>query len=208
MNLAIIGAGEMALELYDLILSCEEKDKYDKIFCVDIKDNGENVISEKEFFKTDKTESRILIGVGEPYMRQKLHLKYKDYIMTTFIHPKACVSFNAIIEPGSIILPFVYVARNALIGQNSLIHSGSKIENDCTIGKDCFIGGNTYIGAKTKIEDSCFIGPNSVLRDGLTIGENSIIGMGSVVTKSFEKSLVCYGNPAVKVRKNTTNKVF
>lgn len=211
MNLAIIGNGEMALELYSLIMSTDEKEKYNKIFFVDIKEDKENnVISEREFFDMDKEEHIILIAMGEPFMRLKMAEKYSalQYKMTTFIHPMTCVSADAKIGKGSIILPFAYIAQDVEIGENTLIHSGVKIENDCRIGNNNFINGNAFIGAKTDIGNNCFIGPGSTIRDNLVIGDNSIIGMGSVVTKSAEKDSIYYGNPAIKVKENLMHKVF
>ncbi len=211
MNLAIIGNGEMAHEIYNLVISCEEKNKYENIFFVDLhEDVDNNIISEEVFLKSDKKASKILIGMGEPFMRKKMYEKYTGhgFELATFIHPLAVVIGNTVIEDGSIILPFTYVSQNAKVGKNVILHSGCKIENDCTVGNNCFISCNAFVGAKTAIEDDCFVGPNSTLRDSITVGENSIIGMGAVVVKPVNKQSVCLGNPAVKVRDNSTNKIF
>lgn len=211
MNLAIIGRGEMALELFSLITSCEKKEKYESIYFVDlVEDKNNNTLSEEEYFKSDRSASEVLIAMGEPYMREKMFEKYEEngFKFATFIHPMSFVSGNTFVGEGSIILPFCYVAQNTKIGKNVILHSGSIIENDCIIGNNCFVSSNSFVGAKTKIDDTCFIGPSSSIRDDITIGKNSIIGMGSVVTKSVEPNAVCFGNPATKARDNITNKVF
>lgn len=211
MNLAIIGNGEMALELYSLIISTKEKDKYEKIFFVDIEeDKANNVISERDFFSVDRNESVILIAMGEPFMRKKMAEKYSalQYQMATYIHPMSYISSKVKIGKGTIVLPFVYIAQNVEIGENTLVHAGAKIENDCNIGKNNFISSNAFIGAKTNIGDNCFIGPSSAVRDNLKIGSNSIIGMGSVVTKLVESDSIYYGNPAIRVKENLRQKVF
>ena len=211
MNLAIIGNGEMAHELYNLLISSEEKNKYESIFFVDLHEDKDNkVVSEENFLKSDRKSSKILIAMGEPFMRKKMYEKYTGYgfELETFIHPLAIILNNAIIEDGCIILPFSYISQNAKVGKNVVLHSGCKVENDCSIGNNCFISCNAFVGAKTVIEDTCFVGPGSSLRDGLIIGENSIIGMGAVVVKSVKEQSVCYGNPAIRVRDNITNKVF
>lgn len=211
MNLAIVGNGEMAHELYSLIMTCDEKNKYESVFFVDLYENKDNkVVSEDDFLKLDAKSSKVLIALGEPFMRKKMYEKYKvcGFELATFIHPSAVVLNNTIIEEGCIISPFSYLAQNVKIGKNVVLHSGSKIENDCVIGDNCFINCNAFVGAKTVIEDNCFLGPGSSLRDSIVIGQSSIIGMGSVVVKSVEAKSVCYGNPAVYVRENTANKVF
>lgn len=211
MNLAIIGNGEMAHEIYNLVVSCDEKNKYERVFFVDLEEDADNnVVSEEEFLKSDRQSSKILIGMGEPFMRKKMYDKYIGYgfEMATFIHPFAVVIGNTVIEDGTVILPFTYVSQNVRVGKNVILHSGCKIENDCVVGDNCFVSCNAFVGAKTEIGDGCFVGPNSTLRDSITIGENSIIGMGAVVVKTVNKQSVCLGNPAVKVRDNSTNKIF
>ena len=210
MDLAIIGKGELAGEIFDLVSSCEEKNRYSKIYFVDLDADPENnTISEEEFFKSDVSNSRIIIAMGEPEMRRKMAEKYsqKGFKMSTFIHPKSYVAKNAEIKEGCVVFPFVFVSCNVLIESNSVIHVSCRIENDCKIGENCFLNG-TYIGAKTIVENNCFIGPGSVLRDNLIIKENDIIGMGSVVTKSTEENSVYIGNPARKIRENISKKVF
>lgn len=211
MKLAIIGYGEMGIELYNLIVSSEMKNEYSDVFYVDFEeDKLHKVMAESDFFETDRSESEILIAMGEPSMRRLVALKYEreGFKMGSFIHPMSIISGNTRLGEGCIVLPFAYMAPNTVIGKNTLLHSGCRIENDCTIGDNCFVGGNSYVGAKTKIDNTCFIGPNAVLRDGLKIGHDSIIGMGAVLTKSVEVNSVYYGNPAKKIRDNENHKVF
>lgn len=201
----------MAFELFNLIVSCNEKNKFERIFYVDLtEDTEKHIISETNFFKVDRNEFNILIAMGEPFMRKKMLEKYvaNGFNLTTFIHPLSFISNNTIIEAGSIILPQVYIAQGTTIKKNVIIHAGSKIENDCQIGDNCFISANAFIGAKTVVNNGCFIGPGASVRDSLTIGCNTIVGMGSTVTKSIEDNYICFGNPAAPVRKNTARRVF
>ncbi len=211
MKLAIIGGGEMAKELYNLIISCNKKNEYEDIFFVDLEEDiSHNIIAESDYFKTDRNESEILIAMGEPAMRKRMSEKYtkEGFRMTKFIHPLSIISANTMIGSGSIVLPFVYIAQNTKIGCNALLHSGSKIENDCSIGNNCFVSSNAFVGAKTSIGDTCFLGPGSSVRDSLEIGHDSIIGMGAVITKPVAENSVCYGNPAKQIRENTKHIVF
>lgn len=211
MNLAIIGGGEMAEELFHVVTSTNDKNKYEKIYFVDLFENKKkNTVSEADFFRYDNNDVEVLIAMGEPSMRRKMMDKYllHGFKLATFVHPFAYVAADAKIGNGSIILPYVYIAQNVIIGNNVLLHAGVKIENDCVIEDNCFVNGNAFIGAKTRIENTCFIGPSSTIRDSLIIGNNSIIGMGSVVTKDVSDYSVCVGNPAKKIRENTTHKVF
>ncbi len=211
MKIAIVGRGELASELYSLITASSETDRYEKIFFVDLTgDEEHNVMAEEEFFHTPPDQTDILIAMGEPFMRRKMFEKYssRGFRMTSYIHPLAYVSAEADIGSGTIAFPHVYIAPYVTTGDNTIFHTGAKIENNCRIGSNCFISLNAFVGAKAGIGDNCFIGPSASIRDSLLIGEDSIIGMGSVVTKSVAQGSVCYGNPARRVRENTTHKVF
>lgn len=211
MKLAIVGSGEMAIELYSLVISCDIKNKYKDIFYVDLEeDMSHNIMAESDYFKTDRNESEILISMGEPSMRKKMSQIYtkEGFKMATFIHPFSFLSTNTVIGAGSIVLPFVYIAQNTIIGSNVVFHSGCKIENDCIIENNCFVSSNAFVGAKTSIGDACFLGPSSTVRDRVSIGHDSIIGMGAVITRSVSENSVCYGNPAKRIRENTNYKVF
>ncbi|MBQ4284565.1 MAG: acetyltransferase [Lachnospira sp.] len=201
----------MVHEVYNLLVSCDGKNKYENIFFVDLHGDKDNkVISEEDFLKSDRKSSKILIAMGEPFMRKKIYEKYtaQGFELATFIHPLAVVLNDTVIGEGCIISPFSYIAQNVKVGKNVALNAGSIIENNCSIGDNCYINAKAFVGAKTIIEDTCFIGPGATLRDSLTIGRNSIIGTGAVVVKSVYEQSVCYGNPAVIVRENITNKVF
>lgn len=211
MNLAIIGGGEMASELYNLVISCDKKNSYENIFFVDVLEKTEeNYVLEADFLKTNRNSSELLIAMGEPSMRKKMAQKYEEegFRLTTFIHPLSFISAGTVIGNGSIILPFTYVAQNTVIGENVLLHSGCKVENNCNIGNNCFISSNSFVGARVTVEDTCFIGPSASIRDGVSIGHDSIIGMGSVITKSVVENSVNYGNPAKQIRENSNHRVF
>jgi acetyltransferase-like isoleucine patch superfamily enzyme len=55
------------------------------------------------------------------------------------------------------------------------------------------------------IGDNVFIGAHSTLLKGVSIGENVIIGACSVVTKSIPPNEIWAGNPAVFIKKQSTN---
>ena len=46
---------------------------------------------------------------------------------------------------------------------------------------------NTYIGGSTKIGEKERIAPSTSFRDRIVTGRDSKVGLGSVVTKKFEK---------------------
>lgn len=211
MDLAIIGAGEFAQEIYDMIQGCNLKNQWNKIFFVDIESDAEkNVISEKDFFGRYPSDAEVVIALGEPMMREKLRKVYqcKRFNFARVVHPNVVISPSAKIGDGAVIFPFVFISNNVKIGENTVIHANAVIENDCKIGSDCVINWQSGIGANTFIGQGSFVGPNSVIRDGLDIGDHVIIGMGSVVVKNVESEVVYVGNPARKIRGNSNGVGF
>lgn len=211
MNLAIIGAGKQAKEIFSLIMNATKDCKYEKIVIVGlVEDKANNIISEDYFFSLPKNDFEILIAMGEPSMREKMSKKYGNmgYQFATYVHEFAVVGENTEILPGTILLPFVYVAQEVKIAANTLIHAGARIENNCSIGNNCFISSGAFVGAKTSIGNSTFVGPNSSIKDQVLVGNNVIIGMGSNVISNIDNDIVVVGNPAKKLRDNVTKRVF
>ena len=212
MKLGIFGAGEQAKELLNLYEKGDYYgEKYEEIILVDLLDNKEkNVISEDYFFRKPIKDYNVIVAMGEPHMRKKVQekLKNKGYTFATFIHKSANIGNNTVINPGTIIFPFVYIAQSTIIAENTLVHAGARIENDCQIGKNCMVSSGAFIGAKTKIGDTTFVGPNSSVIDGITIGDDVIIGMSSCVLRNVDDMAVVVGNPARFIRQNIDGKIF
>ncbi|MCI7478359.1 MAG: acetyltransferase [Selenomonadales bacterium] len=206
MDLAIVGAGEFAREIYDMIHGCSLKDNWNRVYFVDTEsDKKNNIVQEKKFFEEHSSDTEVIIALGEPLMRDKLRKLYQDkgFKFASVIHPNSVIASNVKISDGVIIFPFVFISSNVKIGENTVIHANAVIENDCKIGADCVINWQSGIGANTFIGQGSFVGPNSVVRDGLDIGDHVIIGMGSVVVKNVKSRTVYVGNPARKIKENS-----
>lgn len=211
MNLAIIGAGEFAREIYDMIQGCDLKDKWNSIYFVNTEADERNcIVKEQKFIEEHPSNTEIIIAVGEPVLRERLRILYQDnsFKFASVIHPNSVIASNVRLGEGVIIFPFVFVSSKVKIGKNTVVHANVVIENDCNIGADCVINWQSGIGASTFIGHGCFIGPNAVVRDGLDIGNHVIIGMGSVVVKNIESDVVCVGNPAKRMRDKSNCTVF
>ncbi len=78
----------------------------------------------------------------------------------------------------------VHVAHNVDIGPRTLITACAEISGSVVIGADCWLG------------------PNCSVINKIRIGRNSFIGLGSVVTKDVDDSVVVAGSPARVLRPN------
>ena len=109
--------------------------------------------------------------------------------------------------------PFVEIQKNVVIKENSRIQSHSFICENVNIGKNCFIGhGVNFVNdkfynnkliknpkkfLKTIVMNNVKIGSNSTILP-VKIENNVVIGAGSVVTKNCKKSIIYFGNPAIR----------
>lgn len=105
------------------------------------------------------------------------------------IHQTARVSFFAYLDKtyptGIYIGEFTLVARGAMI----LSHDFTRAYR-----------------AKTNVGSYCLIGANALVLPGVSIGNHVIVGAGSVVTKDVPDCCIVAGNPAMVLRKVSTEK--
>jgi phenylacetic acid degradation protein/carnitine operon protein CaiE len=127
---------------------------------------------------------------------------------SSFIHPQAAVTGNAIIGKN------VYVGPGAAIradwGQ-IIIEDGCNVQENCTIhmfpGVTVILKEGAHIGHGAVIHGAvigknCLIGMNSVVMDNVQLGDECIIGALSFIKadEQFERRSLIVGNPAKKIK--------
>ena len=111
----------------------------------------------------------------------------------------------------------VVIGSNVEIGANTCIDKGTlgntiiednvKIDNLCHIAHNVHIEKNvnvialSMIAGSVLLKENSYIAPSSSVKNQLTIGSDSIVGLGSVVVKDVEPSVVVAGVPAKVIRK-------
>ena len=81
------------------------------------------------------------------------------------------------------------IGHDATVGDHSIISSYVDVAGDCHIGNRTFLA----IGV--------------IMKQGIIIGDDSIIGLGSVVHRDIQSSVIALGNPA-RPMKNNIEKSF
>jgi sugar O-acyltransferase (sialic acid O-acetyltransferase NeuD family) len=134
-------------------------------------------------------------------------IKAKGYSCISYVSSKATVYNNKIGE-NCFILEDNTLQPFTDIGNNVIMWSGNHIGHHGLIKDHVFFSSQVVMSGHCTIEPYCFFGVNSSLRDGLTIGEGTLVGMGSVVLHNTEEWGVYMGNPAVKIRRPSTETNF
>ncbi|MCE1247397.1 MAG: NeuD/PglB/VioB family sugar acetyltransferase [Firmicutes bacterium] len=138
-----------------------------------------------------------IVSVGTPKIRELLFNKGLDAGLTPFcvIHPRACVSDSAIIEPGCVVEAFTVVAVGCKIGKATFITQNCSVSHDCKIGDfshlapGCHLGGSVFTGKATLIGVGASIAPH------IEIGNHVIITPGTSIDRSVAEGSVMEGVP-------------
>ena len=207
-TLAIIGGGGLGRELESWLSKSNLINEYNLVGYLD--DNKDSLISyPNDFSVVDafnpeslKTYGNILIGVTNCKIKEelfKVHEKYKNFNILSFIHSSVILGKYLKIENGVIILPNAIISCNTSIKDGVFINLGSQIGHDVTI--DCYssIMANVDIGGGAYIGKNVTIGSGAVILPKVKIPDNVFIGAGSVVIRSIKKEGTYFGNPAKRI---------
>ena len=209
MNLAIIGAGDHSLEIFNYIIDDVKLYKtINKIIIIDYKKNKNlsimKKISKKIFFlnninKIKKIKNiKACISFGEPRLRENSckKLKKNKIPLLSIVHKTSYISRNAIISDGVIIAPNCVVAPYANLKENVLINSGAIVGHHSTVDKHTVMSPNSFIGGHSRIGKICFLGANSSIMPKVSLNDSSRLSASSVLYRNTEKFTLSHGNPA------------
>ena len=172
--------------------------------------NGIEVCDENRLREKFGVDLEAVIGVGEPAIRERLYQKIRaeGFAMPALIHPSVCIPENTVIGEGVVIQVGCFVSCNVQIGNIVYIHPHTNIGHDCILEEGCVVAGFSNIAGTVHIGEYSYLALSCVIKQGLVIGKNSIIGMGAVVFRNVEDSMIVLGNPAKVIGRNDRRKVF
>jgi UDP-2-acetamido-3-amino-2,3-dideoxy-glucuronate N-acetyltransferase len=82
---------------------------------------------------------------------------------SSFAHPTADVSSEAVIGPGTRVWHQAQVRERACLGANCIVGKGAYIDFDVSIGDNVKIQNGVYIYHGVTVEDGVFLGPGVIL---------------------------------------------
>ena len=205
-RLAIIGGGDLGQTLQSHLL---ENDEFTLVGFFDDTRIGQTigdapVLGGLDSIVAAKDQDQfdcVVLGIGYRHLqfRQTLFesLSAAGVEFARVIHPKAIVSPNATVGPGSVIFPGCILDTGVVIGCNSLLNVGCVVAHDSEIGPHSFLGPSVSVAGFVKTGARCFLGIGTVLIDNLQLGDDCQTAGGAVVIRNVEARQMVAGVPAV-----------
>ena len=199
-GMIIIGTGGFAVELAGLIRGKDQK-VAGFIGPKPIRSMPEKWLGDDDIIETLSKDSKVIIAVGKPEIREKLAelIKKQNIQQQSFTHPSSYVSPEAKLGSGSIIYPNVTIHSGVNLQQNVLINSNVTVGHETEIGKFTNIGPGASLGGCCKIGNQVFVGIGASTVENITINNKVIIGAGAAVVSDVKEIGTYVGIPAKKI---------
>ena len=199
-RLAIIGAGDAALQLFDATCSNDKYEivvfyetnqeyKYETLFGIEIKKvkNIKEIIND---FKNNLFDEIIISFSGNIEARSKIfnQLMEASVKIGNVIHSTAIISENVAMGVGNLIFANVRIGPFSFIGNNNVISANCSIEHNNILGD-----GNTF-GPAVAFSGSCNVGDMNRfgtmigIEPFVKIGSNSVIGSGLILSRNINNN--------------------
>jgi sugar O-acyltransferase (sialic acid O-acetyltransferase NeuD family) len=161
-----------------------------------------DIDSAKHYFS--KTDRRFALGIGNPFMRQKLAYKLQSIggELITLISPEANVGhFGTKVGQGTVILTGTVISNSVSIGEGCLINMNCTIGHDARIGAYAELSPGVFLGGNSNVGNLSSLGAGCTVLAKVNVGDHTVIGAGAVVIKDIPQGVTAIGVPAKIITK-------
>ena len=135
------------------------------------------------------TQFDIILGVGYKKMntvrRELFHYcKSMGYKIASFIHPSACISKDAEIGEGNIILESFVMSPFCRLGEGNLLWADILLGHNVRVGDFNTISGQVGLSGFSSVGNCCFLGMQSLVFDHVALADYTLLGAGAAARKS------------------------
>lgn len=191
-KIAIVGSGGLGREILGIIKSINcvhEKWEfigfYDDNYSSELI-NGYPIIGGIDDLNTITEELYVIIGIGAPLVKQKIHNKInnKFILYTNLIHPSVVMYSNKYVKLGEgiVIGANCVLTVNISLGNHVYLNTSSVLAHDVSIDDYTMVMPTVSVSAGAKIGKCVFIGNGVKIDYPVNIKDGSIIKTGSILS--------------------------
>jgi sugar O-acyltransferase (sialic acid O-acetyltransferase NeuD family) len=144
---------------------------------------------------------RAVIAIGDNATRARLaeQVRAIGLRLPVLIHPNACVSPNATLGDGTVVMAGAVINTHAKVGELGIINTRASVDHDCELGDNVHIAPGVTLCGNVTIGDNTLIGVGASVIPGIIIGSHSIVGAGATVVRDVPSYTTVVGCPAREI---------
>lgn len=166
--------------------------------------SGCKVLGCVDDLNTVKDKLAIVIAVGNPALKRKIHqrIKNQNLYFPTLIHPAATIGQNIKTGPGCILAAGCRLTIDITLNDFVLLNLNTTIGHDVLIGSFSSVMPGVHLSGYVKLGEEVLIGTGASVLQHVSIADRAIVGAGAVVNRPVEIGRTVAGVPARPIRKN------
>lgn len=205
----ILGARGHAIEVLEVLDNIQEREL---CFYDDVNTNAPALLfnrypilrSESEALEHLRLDTRIVIGIGNGRLRERLAARAVAWggTLHTVIAANARIGrYEVALGAGLNIMDGVLISSETTIGEGSLINARAALHHNVSVGRYCEVSPGAQLLGHVQLGDYSQVGAGAIILPHVTIGKGATIGAGAVVTRNVSDSEVVVGVPARALHK-------
>ncbi len=141
----------------------------------------------------------VVVAIGDNRGRQRIsrQLSAAGERFFTALHPAACISRSAVLEPGCQVCAGVVVNPLARIGAGTILNTGCSVDHHSVVGPFAHVAPGARLGGNVRLGEGVFLGIGAVVIPERCVGDWTTVGAGAAVVTALPAHALCVGVPAM-----------
>lgn len=209
-EIVIIGASGFAKEMIFLLENSSAPNGEEWIIKGFIDENtsgcilGYKVLGNDDWLLQYDKEINVVIGIGDPKVKQRVVDKLKENRNIQFpniIAKSARLGNSVTMGVGCIICDMNVITIDVHLGDFVTLNLNNTIGHDALIGSYTTVNPGCNISGNVNIGQQVMVGTGTKIIQGLKVADEAIIGAGSVIIRDVEEKCTVVGNPGRIIKK-------
>ncbi|MBA3698979.1 MAG: acetyltransferase [Planctomycetes bacterium] len=144
----------------------------------------------------------VLLGVGRNSVRIALLRRFlvTGHALPALIHPRAWVSPNSFLGPGTVVMANATVQTGCRLGAAVIINTNASIDHDGVLADGVHISPGAHLAGNVAVGEGTHIGIGATVIEGIRIGAGCLVAAGAVVIRDVLDGQRVAGVPARPMR--------